>query len=495
MAKKIEDYILAPGMPPKATNTTPAPETASLFQSPIQDKGWGAMTQMANDNNTASKPGSVNTPPVFTPQYTQQINTILDGILNAPEFSYDPNKDSSYQSYKTAYMREGRRAMEDTMGEMASLTGGMPSTAATIAGQQQNTLYASKLADTIPQLKQIAYQMYNDKLNNQRSNLSTMMAVDQTGYNQYRDKVGDFQTDRQFDYGVGRDTKNDALAADETAYDRGRDAKLDAINADQTVYNRGQDAKNEAYTLEQDKKAELSTKAQTLASVGVFSGYLSLGYSNEEVRAMEDAYDKGDKRAIADILAQNGDFSMHGEAYGLTPEQIQAATDNYNAPKKAEGASIYAGATGDYSMVGDTYGWTPDQVSAVNQGVADQTAQERADKASSKANTKSGNNLDNLIANMDASSDPYLYLAANYDAYGIDKSQIPNVSSYYAQKKEDAQFDPEVPTTQEMFTIVDNLIKEGYSESEALEILHKSDNVDEQTWANFYSMYDRANNR
>lgn len=79
----------------------------------------------------ADKPGE------FQSQYEDQISSILDSILNNPKFSYtadDLANDDLYQMYRESYTKQGDKAMRDTMGNAAALTGGYGSTYATAGG-------------------------------------------------------------------------------------------------------------------------------------------------------------------------------------------------------------------------------------------------------------------------------------------------------------------------------------------------------------------------
>ena len=82
-------------------------------------------------------------------------------IQNRPGFSYDPKNDAMYQSIKDLYVNQGRRAMEDTMGQAAGLTGGYGSTYSQAAGQQSFNDYMTKLNEQIPNLYAQARSAYD----------------------------------------------------------------------------------------------------------------------------------------------------------------------------------------------------------------------------------------------------------------------------------------------------------------------------------------------
>lgn len=152
-------------------------------------------------------------------QYGQQMQEALDTIRKRKKFSYDLNGDALYQQYKDKYVQQGKQAMQDTMGQAAALTGGYASTYGQAVGQQQYDAYLQSLNDVVPELYQLAlsrYQMEGDDLKTQYSLLADQY---QQEYGQYRDKVGDWQTERNFlsgrydsernlDYGMWGDARD-----------------------------------------------------------------------------------------------------------------------------------------------------------------------------------------------------------------------------------------------------------------------------------------------
>ena len=83
--------------------------------------------------------------------------------MNREDFQYDVNADALYRHYKDQYTQLGKRAMQDTMGQAAALTGGYGSSYAQNVGQQAYQSYLSKADDVIPELYQLAYQRYQDQ--------------------------------------------------------------------------------------------------------------------------------------------------------------------------------------------------------------------------------------------------------------------------------------------------------------------------------------------
>ena len=315
--------------------------------------------------------------PDFVSRYQDQIDALSKEILGRGAFSYDPEQDPAYQQYRQSYTSGGQRAMQDTMGQIAARTGGLASSYAESAAQQTYDNYMGALANKIPELRQLAYQMYLDEWNGKRSELSTLQGLEQSDYDRYltdlsqynadrsmaygayRDQQSDlwralnsmtelersdydryltglsqYNTDRSMAYGAYRDQRSDlwralnsltgleqtdynryrdqitddrytderdynrAVYADERDYNRGvyadeRDYNR-AVYADERDYNRGVYAGETAYNRgiyasETDYDRKLK-RAQLLAGSGDFSGYLDLGYSDEEIARMQAAF-------------------------------------------------------------------------------------------------------------------------------------------------------------------------------------------------------------
>lgn len=134
---------------------------------------------------TALKQAASETP-TYISEFKDEINSLKNALLNREAFSYDYQSDPAYQAYKKQYTREGQRATADTLGQIAAMTGGMPSTAATTAAAQQANYYGAKIADVIPELRSLAYQMYQAEGDNIRDNLSTLLKMDSQAQNLYQ---------------------------------------------------------------------------------------------------------------------------------------------------------------------------------------------------------------------------------------------------------------------------------------------------------------------
>ena len=278
---------------------------------PWGDNRWHSNTAATRPNRTESmEEFTYESAPTYTSKYQDQIDELLGEILNRPAFEYDPETDPRYAAYRKEYAREGDRATADTMAQYASMTGGMPSTAATAAAQQAGNYYAAQMADKIPELYALAYSMYQDEGDNMRLNMDMLTALEQGDYNKYLNLLNQYNTDRNFAYGVysdnwnrnyqlDRDDISDSRYDMEWNYGVNRDQIEDERYEDETAWNR------EQYTDETEYARALE-RAQTLAQAGDFSGYKALGYSDSEIASLQNAYNRA---LAAQTLSRSGGSS------------------------------------------------------------------------------------------------------------------------------------------------------------------------------------------
>ena len=165
--------------------------------------------------------------PEYYDDYQVRADAALDKLLNREAFSYNPEDDEAYQQYQETYAREGDRAMRDTLAQVAARTGGMASTYAVSAAQQANQYYMQQLADKVPELRKLAYQMYLDDIDLQVQDLGLLQNASNEAYNRYRDTMADWYADRDFAYGSYRDGIADERYDTEWQYQLDRDALSD----------------------------------------------------------------------------------------------------------------------------------------------------------------------------------------------------------------------------------------------------------------------------
>ena len=279
---------------------------------------WQSDTTATRPNRTESMGRfTYESAPEYVNRYQSQIDSLTNEILNRPEFSYDPETDPRYAAFRKEYQREGQRATADTMGQYAAMTGGMPSTAATVAAQQAGDYYSAQMADRIPELYQLAYSMYQDEGDNMRLNMEMLTALEQGDYNKYLNLLNQYNTDRNFAYGVYSDdwNRNYQLDRDDIAdqrYDLEWNYGVNRDNIGDQRYDREWNygvnrdtVEDQRYQTEWDYATALE-RAQTLAQAGDFSGYKDLGYSDAEIATLQNAYNRA---LAAESLGRGGGSS------------------------------------------------------------------------------------------------------------------------------------------------------------------------------------------
>ena len=218
-----------------------------------------------------SKPGAYQSP------HMQQVTQLYEQVMNRPQFKYNINADPLYQQYKNQYVQQGQRAMRDTVGTMAGLTGGYGNSYAQGAGQQEYQRYLGMLNAVMPELYGQAYAQYTQEGDELRNNLATAQQMDETEYGRYRDQMGDWQnqlnyltgrydTEAEREYGQHRDNVGDwqnqlnyLTGRYDTEADRDYGQYMDALGY-----------RGDAYNLAIDMMARgMMPDAQTLAMAGL----------------------------------------------------------------------------------------------------------------------------------------------------------------------------------------------------------------------------------
>lgn len=126
----------------------------------LNERFYSDMNKSSADGNTPPESDAEN-PGTDGKAYERLLNDELNRY-GKTEFSYAPEQDEAYNSYRKEYLREGKRAAESALASAASATGGIPSSYAVTASSQAADYYASKLADKIPELYENAYKRYLD---------------------------------------------------------------------------------------------------------------------------------------------------------------------------------------------------------------------------------------------------------------------------------------------------------------------------------------------
>ena len=186
--------------------------------------------------------------------FDAQLAALYDQIAARPAFAYDPAQDAAYQSYAALYQRQGKAAMQDTVGQAAALTGGYGSSYAQMAAQQAYGQYLQALNEVLPQLQQQAYERYSDAGDALTQQYALVEARRQAEYGQWQDAQKSWQqaVERAVD-------KADALEKQDRAqYETMLDYYADKAAAEQKASG---GAKVNTGAAHSEKKQSLSSAA------------------------------------------------------------------------------------------------------------------------------------------------------------------------------------------------------------------------------------------
>lgn len=121
----------------------------------------------------------------FSSPYANQLNSAVSDIANRKAFSYDLNEDSLYKQYAENYKNLGNQAMQDTMANASTLSGGYGNSYATTAGQQAYNSYLQQLNDIVPTLYQQARSNHDTETSNLYNKASLLQGLDSEAYQRY----------------------------------------------------------------------------------------------------------------------------------------------------------------------------------------------------------------------------------------------------------------------------------------------------------------------
>ena len=184
--------------------------------------------------------------PAYTNSYADSITALEKEMERRPDFSYDPDSDPLYRQYETQYRREGSRAVDDTLAAAASAAGGMNSYAVT-AAQQAGDYYNAQLMDRIPELAELAYEMYLRDENADAERLAQLRAQETEEYDRYRDALNDWYAELDAAYRQYRDGVEDSRWQQELDYQKQQDAAEAERWQQQMDYQKQQDTEDNRY--------------------------------------------------------------------------------------------------------------------------------------------------------------------------------------------------------------------------------------------------------
>lgn len=280
----------------------------------------------------------------------------------------DWTKGDQYKALAERYGNQGRMSMQDVLGQISSRTGGLASSYAATAAQQEYNQFMSQLED-------VARQMYSSDRSDLLDKANMYRQLGQDDYDKYLDDLGQWNTDRNFQYGVYRDSVEDQRYADETAWEREKYGNTQSENQKSAAQDRiaaylaaggkiadlDQDliAASGLTTSELSAQEKYYTKQATKKSTGSSSGSskprltaaqtveaLEKGIVNDSTLAAYEYYfgqpyddgseNKSTKKSFVngsgvtatpldyDTIKKNSEAGNYGRKYGMVLGEIQA---------------------------------------------------------------------------------------------------------------------------------------------------------------------------
>ena len=121
-----------------------------------------------------------------------ELDEKTNAWINRDKFEYDMGADPMYQKYKEQYTALGKLAMEDTVGQVSSLTGGYANSYAQTAGQQSYQNYMDQLNNMMPELYSMARSNYDAEGQQLYNEIALLEGQRSQAYNEYQADVNDW---------------------------------------------------------------------------------------------------------------------------------------------------------------------------------------------------------------------------------------------------------------------------------------------------------------
>lgn len=207
----------------------------------------------------------------YQSQWKDQADGLLQQIQNREPFFYDAARDPMYRQAVDQYVRLGKQAMMDTLGQAAALTGGYGNSYGQTVGQQTYQGYLQALGMKLPQFHKMALDQYQARGKDLMDRYQALSQREKDSYGRYQqilqqyyarqDQLDDaydrlqqqdyhrYQDDRDFTYNqqmdqqaaqaqADRDAKEQARWEQEQAYQKERDKIKDQQWKDEFEENR-----------------------------------------------------------------------------------------------------------------------------------------------------------------------------------------------------------------------------------------------------------------
>lgn len=164
----------------------------------LPSKTTGTGGSQYRTSQSVTIPAGVGT---FSSENLDKANSIAR-ILEAMNYG-DWTKGDAYQALAGRYGENGRISMQNTLGQVASRTGGLASSYAASAAQQQYNQYMA-------QLEEVARQMYSQERGDLTDQFNIFRSLASDDYTRYRDDVSDARAAAQAAARAAAQTEDDS---------------------------------------------------------------------------------------------------------------------------------------------------------------------------------------------------------------------------------------------------------------------------------------------
>lgn len=173
----------------RGTNGYPTFNPSAAISGAIRGGVGGQLPDYGNryQYQQVKMPADIGDLPTYDSSYMDTLNKLARELIS---MNYDDwTKGDQYQSLANRYGENGRMSMQDVLGQVASRTGGLASSYAATAAQQQYNQYMA-------QLEEVARQMYSQDRSDLLDNANLYRNLVNDEYDRYRDSLSDYNTQK-----------------------------------------------------------------------------------------------------------------------------------------------------------------------------------------------------------------------------------------------------------------------------------------------------------
>lgn len=333
--------------------------------------------------NALQKPGE------FQYGNQQMLDEVFNKIMNGEEFSYDLNGDALYQQYKDQFTTQGKLASQDVMGQAAAMTGGYGNSYAQSVGQQAYQGYLQQLNDKVPELYQLALEKHNMDRQELKDQYGMLLDDRNYAYGIHRDSVSDYLTERDY-------LTEDARWQSQDAWDKyttGQDQRFNEFSTEYGIINDALDRADanywKSYDVDYNKYSDESSKANDIAFAMLNLGQMpsaallsAAGISSADAQKIVNAVEKEKKSSGSS--GSGGGSSKGSKSAGDSYDTHGYSTDQIKSIQEQAGIKV-DGIWGPNTQAAYASGIRPKEASGFEGEFGDYDVYDKNNQASAKA--------------------------------------------------------------------------------------------------------------